>query len=38
MIYQVLERGEPLSQGDILDDCPLFRLQGDAALEASPTR
>ncbi len=38
MIYQIPEPGEPLSQGDLLDDCPLFRLQADADLEASPTR
>jgi hypothetical protein len=40
MLYEVPAPAEPLTQGDVLDDCPLFRLQvsGDVDLNANPTR
>jgi hypothetical protein len=40
MLYEVPAPAEPLTQGDVLDDCPLFRLQvtADIDLDANPTR
>jgi hypothetical protein len=41
MIYRRLGPEEPLSQGDILDGCPIFRLaqdEGPVDLNAEPTR
>lgn len=31
MIYELVGRAEPLTQGDLLDDCPLFEYPLDAA-------
>src|SRR3954468_13289320 len=40
MLYEVPGPAEALTQGDVFDDCPLFRLQVPAAvdLNAQPTR
>jgi len=41
MMYQVVAPEEPLSQGDILDGCPLDRIaegEGPADLNAEPLR
>src|SRR5947209_6368633 len=40
MLYEVPDRAEPITQGDLFDECPLFRLQvtADVDLQANPTR
>jgi hypothetical protein len=42
MIYRTLEAEEPLSQGDILDDCPIFGLDVSSSsgvdLDGAPAR
>ena len=36
-MYESLSTNTPLSQGDIIDDCPVFSLEG-VDLDANPTR